>query len=162
MRVTHTLAPVYDKYSKVLILGSMPSVKSREVGFYYGHVRNRFWSTLGAVYQEPIGDSIEDKKEFLLRHHIALFDVIQSCDISGSADSSITNVEVHDFSYILENSSIVAIFTTGQKAYQLYQKYCYPKTGIEAISLPSSSMANCLVGTSELVCAYSKILDYTG
>lgn len=162
-RVYHTLEPIYDKNSKVLILGSMPSVKSREVGFYYGHPRNRFWSTLEIVYGEKIGESIVDKKEFLFKHHIALFDVIKSCDIVGSSDSSIRNVEVNDLNVIIQNSSIKTVFTTGNIAYQLYQKYCYPETKIDAILLPSSSAANQKKGIiNELIVNYSKIRDYTG
>ncbi len=162
MKVYHTLEPIYDKQSKVLILGSMPSVKSKEIGFYYGHPKNRFWKTLEAVYQETIKDDMESKIQFLNRHHIALFDVIKSCDIEGSSDSSIKNVVPNDLTSILKNSRIHTIFTTGQKAYQLYQKYIYPKTKIEAISLPSTSPANCKKGIEEiLIREYQKIKLYT-
>lgn len=162
MRINHTLDPVYDETSKVLILGSIPSVKSREEGFYYAHPRNRFWSTLSRVYEEFIGESKEEKIVFLKKHHIALFDVLQSCEISASSDSSIRNPIPNDFCPILEVADIKAIFTTGQKAYGLYQKYCYPKTGIKAILLPSTSPANCPKGISEtLEKEYRKIKEIT-
>ena len=123
MNVKHTLKPIYDKNSKVLILGSLPSVKSREVGFYYGHPQNRFWKTLEKVFNEQIGNSKEEKEEFLLIHHIALFDVIKECEISSSSDSSIKNVTPNNLNPILKKSQIKTIFTTGTKAHQLYKKY---------------------------------------
>lgn len=124
MKVIHPLEPIYDNKSKVLILGSMPSVKSREVGFYYGHPKNRFWKTLEKVYNEKIGEKKEEKKEFLKRHHIALFDVLKSCDINSSKDQSIKNPIANDFTEILKNTKIKVIFTTGKKAYQLLK--CTP------------------------------------
>lgn len=162
MKVNHTLEPIYDENSRILILGSMPSVKSREVGFYYAHPKNRFWKILGNVYQEEIGETIEERKDFLLRHHIALYDVLKSCDISSSSDSSIKNPIPNDFSSILKKSKIKVIFTTGQKAYQLYQKYCYPSTKIDAIPLPSTSPANCSKGIDEkLEMSYQQIKEFT-
>ncbi len=158
MKVYHTLEPIYNQNSKVLILGSIPSVKSREENFYYAHPRNRFWLTLSKVYNEEI----TDKKEFLLKHKIALFDVIKECDIEASSDSTIKNVIPNDLSEILENSEIEAIFTTGTKAYTLYQKYIYPKTKIEAIPLPSTSPANSKKDIEEILLeSYLKIKDYT-
>ena len=151
MSVKHTLKPIYDKNSKVLILGSLPSVKSREVGFYYGHPKNRFWKTLEKVFNEQIGNSKEEKEEFLLIHHIALFDVIKECEISSSSDSSIKNVTPNNLNPILKKSQIKTIFTTGAKAHQLYKKYIYPKTKIEDIPLPSTSPANCKKGIEELL-----------
>lgn len=162
MNVQHTLQPFYDRHSKVLILGSMPSVKSREVGFYYAHPKNRFWKVLSLIYQEEIEDDITKKQAFLKEHHIALFDVIQSCEIEGSSDQSIQNVIPNDLQPILEKSQIQAIFTTGQKAYHLYQKYIYPKTKIKAISLPSTSPAYCKKRVlEELIQEYQKIIPYT-
>lgn len=162
MNVQHTLQPFYDRHSKVLFLGSMPSVKSREVGFYYAHPKNRFWKVLSLIYQEEIEDDITKKQAFLKEHHIALFDVIQSCEIEGSSDQSIQDVIPNDLQPILEKSQIQAIFTTGQKAYHLYQKYIYPKTKIKAISLPSTSPAYCKKGVlEELVQEYQKIIPYT-
>ncbi len=158
MKVYHTLEPIYNQNSKVLILGSMPSVKSREENFYYAHPRNRFWKTLAKVYNEEI----TDKKEFLLKHKIALFDVIKECDIEASSDSTIKNVVPNDLSEILKNSKIEAIFTTGTKAYTLYQKYIFPKTNIKAIPLPSTSPANSKKDIEEiLVKAYSEIKKKT-
>ena len=140
--VYHTLEPIYDENSEVLILGSMPSVKSREIGFYYAHPQNRFFKVLAGVFEEEFPMTKEDKIQFLKKHHIALFDVLKSCEIDGSKDSSIQNIEVNDLTPILENSKITKIYTTGKKAYELYEQYCYPKTGIHAIYLPSTSMAN--------------------
>ncbi len=162
MEVIHTIDPIYDKNSKVLILGTMPSVKSREVGFYYSHPKNKFWKVLSMVYGEKIGDSRQEKIDFLNKHYIALFDVLKSCDISSSSDNSIKNPIPNDLSAILEKSNIKAIFTTGKRAYQLYEKYIYPCTKIHAISLQSTSPANCRKGIEEvLVEEYSQIRTYT-
>ena len=162
MKVNHTLEPIYDEYSKVLILGSMPSVVSRNIGFYYAHPRNRFWSVLSKVYNEEITDNINDKINFLHKHHIALYDVLKSCDIKSSQDSSIKNVKVNDLSKILKHSQIKVVFTTGKTAYNLYNKYTFPKTKISAIYLPSTSPANTRKGIDELLeKEYSKIKEYT-
>lgn len=143
MSEIHPFPPIYDKYSKVLILGSFPSVRSREVGFYYGHPRNKFWKTLETVYQEEIGKTKEEKITFLKKHHIALFDVLKECEINLSKDTSIKNPIPNNISSLLKDTNIKAIYTNGKKAYQLYQKYIYPKTKIEAIYFPSTSPANC-------------------
>lgn len=162
MKVNHSLNPIYDSNSQVLILGSMPSVKSREKNFYYAHPQNRFWTTLGKIYNEEIGKTDEEKISFLLKHHIALFDVLKSCEITGSSDNSIKNPKFNNFTKILKESKITAIFTTGKTAYNLYQKYCYPKTKINAIYLPSPSPANCPKNIEEkLFQEYSKIKDIT-
>lgn len=162
MKVTHPLNPIYNENSKVLILGTMPSVKSREENFYYAHPQNRFWKTLSKVYNEVVGDSKEERIKFLLKHNIALFDVLKSCDISSSSDSSIKNPIPNDLTDILNNSKIKVIFTTGKTAYNLYQKLCYPKTNIQAIYLPSPSPANCPKGIEEkLFEEYSKIKEIT-
>lgn len=149
MQVIHPLNPIYDSNSKVLILGTIPSVKSREVGFYYAHPKNRFWSTLSKVYEEKIGESQVERTNFLLRHNIALFDVLKSCDISSSSDTSIKNPIPNKLLPIIHSSKIEYIFTTGKKAYELYMKYCFNETGIEAICLPSPSPANCPKGIEE-------------
>ncbi|MBO5138723.1 MAG: DNA-deoxyinosine glycosylase [Bacilli bacterium] len=156
MLVNHSFDPVYDSESLVLILGTMPSIKSREFNFYYAHPRNRFWKTLASVYSENIGDDIDSKKKFLHRHHIALFDVLASCDINASSDSSIKNPVVNDFTQILSNSKIKTVFTTGCVAFKLYQKYCYPNL------LPSPSPANCKKNIDQiLVKKYSEIRKIT-
>ena len=138
----HPIPPVFDKDSKVLILGSFPSVKSREEGFFYGHPQNRFWKVTARVFDDETPKTIIEKKAFLLRNHIALWDVIGSCEIEGSADSSIKNASVNDLSEILKTADIQAIYLNGQKSYQLYQKYLFPTIKREGICLPSTSPAN--------------------
>ena len=140
--VTHTFEPVFDKKSKVLILGSFPSVKSRENNFYYGHPQNRFWKVLARIFEVDVPQTIEDKKAFLLAHGIAVWDVIESCTIVGSSDTSIKDVVVNDFSKLLKNSSVEKIYVNGAKAYELYHRYAENETGIKAIKLPSTSPAN--------------------
>lgn len=160
MKVLHPLSPIYDNNSRVLILGTIPSIKSREVGFYYGNPKNRFWKTLSQVFDEKIGDSNEDRTKFLLSHNIALFDVLKSCDISSSSDTSIKNPIPNNLLPIINSSKIEYIFTTGKKAYELYMKYCSKETGIEAIYLPSPSPANCPKGIEEkLIKEYSQIKE---
>lgn len=162
MKVVHTLKPIYDKNSKVLLLGSIPSVKSREVGFYYGHPKNRFWKTLAAIYEEQLPTTVEEKIKFLNKHHIALFDVIKSCEINASSDTSIKNEIPNDLTPILTTANIKAIFTTGIKAHQLYQKHCLKETNIPDIKLPSTSPANCPKGIEKkLLETYNKIKEYT-
>lgn len=140
--VCHTFAPVYDGESEVLILGSFPSVKSREQQFYYGHPQNRFWKMIASVLKAPVPQSIEEKKAMLHAHHIALWDVIASCEIIGSSDSSIRNVKPNAIGRILEDARITRILANGTKAYELYQKYVYPKTGVPCTKMPSTSPAN--------------------
>ena len=160
-KVSHTFNPVYDENSQVLILGTIPSPKSREYGFYYGHPQNRFWRIISDVLGEPLPNTIDEKKSLLLTHHIALWDVLASCDIAGAKDSSIKNAVANDFGEILSGTCIAAIFTTGMKATKLYQQLCYPKTNVPSTYLPSSSPANCGNFTDEeLVSEYSKIRNY--
>lgn len=158
-KVIHEFMPIYDKYSKILILGSIPSKKSREVGFYYGHPKNRFWKVVSSVFNEEMPKSIRDKQLFLKKHHIALWDVLASCEIEGSKDMSIHNPIPNDISVMIEHSQIQKIYTTGMKAYQLYQKYCFPITKIEAIYLPSTSPANAVKSVEQLIKEYSVILE---
>lgn len=139
---THTFEPVFDKDSKILILGSFPSVKSRENHFYYGHPQNRFWKVMAYVLGEEVPTTIEEKKALLLSNHVAVWDVIASCKIIGSSDTSIKDVVVNDFSYILQHSAIERIYVNGSKAYELYHKYAEKTTGIKAVKLPSTSPAN--------------------
>jgi len=140
--VIHPIAPVYDENSKILILGSFPSVKSRKYGFFYGHPQNRFWKVLASVYGENAPESIDEKKAFLLKNGVAVWDVIHSCEITGSADSSIKNAVPNDIMKIINKSNIKRIFTNGKKADELYNKYLFEKTQIPAICLPSTSPAN--------------------
>lgn len=142
-RVKHTLNPIYDQKSTILILGSIPSPKSREVGFYYSHPQNRFWKILSDLFHEKIENTNLAKQQFLLNHHIALWDVLKECEIKGADDSSICNIEVNDIKKILDQTQVKKIYTTGLKATNLYKKYCYPSTNISSIYLPSTSPANC-------------------
>lgn len=141
-KVQHPLEPVFDKNSRILILGTMPSPESRKKGFYYSHPQNRFWQVLSSVFDVSIPFSIEEKKRLVLEHGIALWDVLASCDIEGAEDSSIKNPVANDFSALLAETQIKQIYTTGEKAYKLYKKLCQSKTGIEAEKLPSTSPAN--------------------
>ncbi|MBR4343688.1 MAG: DNA-deoxyinosine glycosylase [Lachnospiraceae bacterium] len=140
--IIHPIPPVYDEKSRILILGSFPSVKSRESGFFYGHPQNRYWKVLAAIFGDNIPLTVPDKKAFLLRHHIAAWDVIASCDIEGSSDSSIKNAVPNDLSPILETANIEQIFTNGKTAYTLFQKYTAPLIHRDSICLPSTSPAN--------------------
>lgn len=155
----HPLEPIYDASSKILILGSLPSAKSREVGFYYGHPKNRFFQILADLFNEAIGDDIKSKIQFLKRHHIALWDVVKSCTICGSSDSSIKDVVVNDIASIIKKSKVTKIYTTGKKAYDLYNRYLFKETGIEAIYLPSTSPANQTIKYEEILAEYQKIVN---
>lgn len=141
-QLTHTFDPIYNKDSKILILGSFPSVKSRENNFYYGHPQNRYWKVLANVLEVEVPQTVEEKRAMLLDNHIAIWDVIHSCSIIGSSDTSIKDVVVNDFSEILEHSQVKTIYVNGGKAYDLYHKYAEKNTGIKAIKLPSTSPAN--------------------
>lgn len=155
--VTHDdVKPVYNEHSQILILGSMPSKKSREAKFYYAHPQNRFWRILAKLFQE----SIVDKRNFVLKHNIALWDVISACDIEASSDASIKNVIPNDLTKILNTSPIKAIFTNGKTAEKYYQKYIYPLTKISSICLPSTSPANCRIKEEQLIEEWSTILKY--
>lgn len=154
-RIIHPIPPVYNKDSRILILGSFPSVKSREGEFFYHHPQNRFWKVISAVFDEPIPVTIEDKKQLLLKNGIAVWDVIQSCEITGSADSSIKNTLPNDITPILNAAHINIIYTNGNTAYSLYKKYIYPVTGIESIRLPSTSPANAGCSMECLIKAWS-------
>ena len=157
MRQKHTIDPFYDVNSEILILGTMPSPKSREIGFYYMHPRNRFWLLLGLVFNEEIGEKIEDKKDFLKRHKIALWDVCASCNIISASDSSIKNVKVNDINKVIKNSNIKYIYTTGKKAFELYNRYLFKKTKIEAICLYSPSPTNCAISLEKMLECYQVI-----
>ncbi len=155
VRLTHMIDPVYDEDSEFLLLGSFPSVKSREQEFFYGHPQNRFWKIMSALFGEDAGETKASRKAFLLRHHIAVWDVIQACTITGSSDSSIRDVTVTDLRPILENSRVGdRIFVNGGKAHSLYMKYTYPALGIPAVKLPSSSPANAAWSLDRLIQAW--------
>lgn len=140
--VMHPIAPIYDKHSTILILGSFPSVKSREEGFFYGHKQNRFWKVVSRVFEEEEPKTIEERKALLLRNHIAVWDVIAGCDIEGSSDSTIKNVRPNDLSTILDNAQIKAIYVNGKTAEKYYKKYIEKSINIKAVCLPSTSPAN--------------------
>ena len=157
--VRHPIAPVYDKHSNIVILGSFPSVKSREQGFFYGHPQNRFWRVLAAVYGDEVPQTVEEKKEFLLQKGVAVWDVIASCEILGSSDSSIKNAVPTDLSDILAHTPVRRIYVNGKKAEQLYRKYQEKQTGIKAVCLPSTSPANAAWGIERLTEAWQVIRD---
>ena len=158
--VTHEFDAFFDEDSRVLILGTIPSPKSREQGFYYGHPQNRFWKVLADVLDEEFPQTVEERKGFLKRNHIALWDVLESCEIKGASDVSIRNARPNDMNRILQEADIRAIFATGAKAAQLYKKLCFPECGVEAVRLPSTSPANCGCSYETLREAYSQICDY--
>ena len=156
--IVHEIPPVYDCHSRILILGSLPSRKSREQGFFYGHPQNRFWPVLSAVLKEKTPVTIQDKKEMLLRNHIALWDVIAPCEIKGSSDSSIRNAVPNNLQSLIQRTEVERVFTVGSTATKLYEKYCERDTGIPAIMLPSTSGANARFSTEILIKAFSAIL----
>lgn len=156
--IEHPIKPVYDKNSKILILGSFPSVKSREANFFYGHPQNRFWKVLATVFEAEVPVTIEEKRAFLLEHRVAVWDVIKSCDIVGSSDSSIKNVVPNDLREILSQAEIKQIFVNGKKAEQFYKKYIENEIGRKAICLPSTSPANAAWSVEKLVAEWKQIL----
>lgn len=156
--IEHTIEPVFDKRSRVLMLGSIPSPKSREQGFFYGHPQNRFWRVLAAVFDEPAPRTVADKKDLLLRRGIALWDVAASCEIKGASDASIRNVVPNDLKRILETADIQAVFCTGAKAGQLYARLCKNDLGMPAVTLPSTSPANAKATLPQLTQAYRSAL----
>ncbi len=159
-RVLHPLEPVADAGSRVLLLGTMPSPKSREAGFYYAHPQNRFWRVLAALWGEETPAGTQECLAFARRHHIALWDVLRACSIEGADDGSIRQPEINDLRRVLDRADIRAIFTTGTKAAALYRRYCLPVTGRPAIPLPSTSPANCRATLDDLTQAYRAILAY--
>ena len=155
--IEHPFPPLYSRDSKVLILGSFPSIKSREAMFFYGHPQNRFWKVIAALYGEPVPQSIPEKKALILGHGLALWDSIASCEIRGSSDASITDAVPTDLSEILGNSAVERIYCNGTKSYEMYRKYQLPRTGIEAVKLPSTSPANAAFSLERLVEAWKVI-----
>ena len=157
MGMKHEIAPVYDKNSKILILGSFPSEASREVGFFYGHPNNRFWRVLSRVLEDEAGNSAEEKKAFLLKHDIALWDVIASCTVTGSSDASIRDAVPNDITPIISSADIKAVYLNGKLANRLYEKYI--KCDIPHLCLPSTSPANASY-TLEKLCSLWSVIRY--
>ncbi len=158
MRLEHPFEPVFDSRSRILILGSFPSVRSREEGFYYGHPQNRFWRMLSAVYHEPVPADILSKKHLLLDHQLALWDAAAQCDIEGSKDSSIANAVPTDLSVILTRAWIEFVLCNGQTAAKLYHRLQEPKTGMKALTLPSTSPLNAAWSLERLTEAWGRAL----
>ena len=158
MRIIHPIPPFYRPDSRILILGSFPSVKSRESRFFYGHPQNSFWKLMIRLYGEDrLPVTTEEKAALLERHHIAAWDSIHACDLEGSSDSSIKNAEPNDLRIILENCDIRQIYTNGRKSHEIYMKYCFPDTGREAVCLPSTSPANAAWSLEKLEDAWKVI-----
>lgn len=156
--VIHNIPPVYNSDSEILILGSFPSVKSRESGFAYGHPQNRFWRVLAAILTHPVPQTIEDKKSLLLANNIAMWDVVGSCEIKGSSDSSITNVTPNDIAGLVTKTKVGRIYTNGGTAHKLYKKYCLDSVGIADICLPSTSPANAAKNLDSLIDSWRVII----
>ena len=159
-RIIHPFEALYNENSKVLILGSFPSVKSREVSFFYGHPRNRFWKVIPALFGEEEPLTIEKKKELILRRNLALWDSIHSCEITGSSDSSVRNVVPNDISKIIGNSKVSKVFCNGALSHKMYMKYIFPDTKIEAVKLPSTSPANAAYSLDKLIEEWKIIQEY--
>ncbi|MGN1193965.1 MAG: DNA-deoxyinosine glycosylase [Acutalibacteraceae bacterium] len=157
-KLSHPIPPLYDENSEILILGSFPSVKSREVMFFYGHKQNRFWRVMARLLNSETPETVESKTRLILENHFALWDVIGSCEIEGSADSTIKSVTPNDLSVILNNAPIKRIFVNGKKAFELYKKYIEPETGITACVLPSTSPANASFSEDRLVSEWGRAI----
>lgn len=158
--VVHPFSPVYSPDSEILILGTFPSVKSREQSFYYGHPRNRFWKVISGVFGTSLPCSIDEKKELIVSCRLALWDVISECSIQGSSDASIKNVIPNDISDLINKTKIDRIYANGAKAAGLYAKYIYPSTGIEVIRLPSTSPANASISLDRLIAEWDVIRTF--
>lgn len=154
----HPIPPLFDENSETLILGSFPSVKSREVMFFYGHKQNRFWRVMARLLDSETPVTVKEKARLILDHHLALWDVIGSCEIDGSADSTIKAVVPNDLSVILKQAPIKRIFVNGKKAFALYRKYIEPKTGFSAVCLPSTSPANASYSEDKLVSEWGRAM----
>ncbi len=157
--IVHPFPPLFDENSEILILGSLPSVKSREQMFFYGHPQNRFWPLMAMLLDEPVPRSVEEKKQLVLKHHIALWDTIYSCDIIGSGDSSIKNAVPTDLVPIVQGSKIRKIFCNGQTSWKYYHRFQERKLGIAAAALPSTSPANAAWSAERLLQAWKEILE---
>ncbi len=157
--VVHPFRPLYDGDSKILVLGSFPSVKSRENEFFYGHPRNRFWAVIAGIYDEDVPFTIDEKKRLLADHGIALWDTVFSCDIEGSADSSIRNIVPTDLAPVIEGSGITRIYCNGATSWRMYRRYHEDALGIEAVRLPSTSPANAAWSLERLIECWRVIVD---
>lgn len=160
-RVTHCFEPVYDRHSRVLILGTMPSPASRENGFYYSHPRNRFWEVMASIFNQPQPCTPEEKRSFCLNNNIALWDVLRSCSIDGASDSSIRDPEVNDIPALLEKTEISCVFTTGSTASALYRRH-FGQLAVRHIALPSTSPANARMKLEDLTVAYQQVAEAAG
>ena len=158
-RLVHPIPPTFDAFSRVLILGSFPSVKSREGEYFYFHPQNRFWRVLGALFDEQVPLTAEGRRLFLLSKRIAVWDVVMECDITGSADSTIENVVPTDLRCIFAAADIRAVYTNGRKADSLYRRYQLGATGREAVCLPSTSPANAAWSLERLTGAWRVIME---
>ncbi len=157
INIQHPFPPLFSENSDTLILGSFPSVKSREAMFFYGHPQNRFWRVIATLYDEKMPNNINEKKRLILNHNLALWDSIQSCTITGSSDSSVRDVVPNDITSVINNSKIVRIFCNGALSYKMYTKFIFPKTNIKAVKLPSTSPANAAFSLDRLVREWSVI-----
>ncbi len=158
MHISHPFEPIYNNKSKILILGSFPSIKSRENNFYYGHPQNRFWKILENIFNEEIDNNIQNKKEFLLKHNIALWDTIKSCNIVSSSDSSIKNAVPNDIEKIIKKSNVSCILCNGNTSYKIFNKHFKDKITIPVICLPSSSSANAKFSLTMLIDIWSNYI----
>ena len=158
-RINHPFGPLFSENSRVLILGSFPSVKSREQQFFYGHPQNRFWKVIAALFHREVPETIEQKKELILSNSLALWDSVASCVVTGSSDASIREVRANDLSVILDHSPVRKIFCNGKTSWQMYEKWILPSTGLEAVCLPSTSPANAQWSLDRLIEAWSVILQ---
>ncbi len=154
--IIHNIPPVYDENSRILILGSFPSVKSREQRFFYAHPQNRFWRVIAGVFGKSVPETIEEKKNFLLENNVALWDTIAECEISGSSDMSIRNAVPNDIKIILNSAKIQTVFCNGGKSYETYMKYIFPSVGITPVKLPSTSPANASMTFEKLAEVWKK------
>ena len=158
-RISHPFGPLFDQHSRTLILGSFPSVKSREQQFFYGHPQNRFWKVIAALYDQEPPKTIPEKRTLILSHGLALWDSIASCVITGSSDASIREVRANDLRIILDHSPIERIYCNGRKSHEMYEKYIRPVIGREAGCLPSTSPANAQWSLEKLVAAWAVLKD---
>ena len=158
-RILHPFGPLFGPESRILILGSFPSVKSREQHFFYGHPQNRFWKVISALFDQPVPVTVPGKKELILSHGLALWDSIASCVITGSSDASIRDVRANDLRIILDSCPIGKIYCNGRKSHEMYDKYILPELGREAFGLPSTSPANAQWALEKLIEAWSVLKE---